>query len=72
MKRLRIAKVGAAEQRAAPGVGQVQRAHGAGDTDVEQAALLLEAALVDGARMREDAVLQPAMKTVGYSRPFAL
>ena len=46
-----------AEQRAPPRVGQRQRAHRARDADVAEPPLLLERALVERARVREDALL---------------
>ena len=46
-----------AEDRAPAREGQVEVAHGARDPDVAEAALLLERALVERARVREDALL---------------
>ena len=49
----------AAERAAAAGVGQREVAHRAGQPDVGEPPLLLQPALVERARVREDAVLHP-------------
>src|SRR5690606_2066155 len=50
----------AAEQRAAPGVGEVEPATGPGDADVREPALLLElVGLGERAEVREHPVLEP-------------
>ena len=56
-KRERTPNEFGAERVAAAGVGEREVAHRAGDADVGEPALLLDAALVDRARVREHAVL---------------
>ena len=56
-KRLQHAVSLGSEHRAPARGGEVQLAHGARDADVEQAALLLQPAFVERARVREHAVL---------------